>query len=436
MVIIELGERRDEVPLDTEPRLPRWLSLRWPRLILVLILLLAVVTAGDPLPRYLPELVIPARLGAQLTIEGDRLFLSEPTEDGGQISAIRASDGRRLWQSPPMVGQPTIYGLLSGRLILTASREPGETGETAAVDPKTGALSWRHPATLAGIGTGDVLLLRDGEVRNQQPSMLMAVDPASGSVVWSHRVPAGATLSTSFSYSSGTERISQIMVGLPSGRVELREMTTGALIRAIDLPPRLPEDQQRMPYIVGDLLIAPGDNDQITAYGLDRLEHRWTIQRDRNRVFGPIDCGDSLCFFHPSGGIWAVDASTGKDRWADAKWGMVSSLDGYLLATEADLTRRPPMLAVLASDTGRVLGELGRWNIAGPVADGRPVAAIRSDSDGRAWIAWLDLAKQKARIVLVVRDVSGDCYVHPDGGTGVLICRRSDGAIMVWRLPA
>jgi hypothetical protein len=56
---------------------------------------------------------------------------------------------------------------------------------------------------------------------------------------------------------------------------------------------------------------------------------------------------------------------------------------------------------------------------------------MRAGRDGWAWIAELHPATRTARVLGVLRDVSGDCAAGPS----LIMCRRLDGSVGVWRIP-
>ncbi|MGW0433145.1 outer membrane protein assembly factor BamB family protein [Micromonospora sp. NPDC003197] len=429
MAIIDLGERNDELSPDTGPRPPQWITARWPRVGTVLIVLLATVAASAPASSLQPELVIPAGLASRLTVDRDQLYVVEKVDVEGQITARRVTDGRVLWQVPsPVQGQPGIFGPVGGTLILTGGNETGEVGEIAGLDRASGSLSWRYQASMTGVGISGELLLWTGTVRQSAPSDLFAVDPATGAIRWTHPVPANAQLV----YDYQRERLSLIALGLPTGRVEVRDVGSAGLRGAVDLPappPHQPGEPGWTVNIVDDLLLVFDGRGATTAYGLDRLDLRWTIP-DNGRGW-MSSCGGWLCASSLSDGIQVYDRSTGQPRWADRRWPIAWPVGDHLVAVEEE-ARRPAPLVVLDLATGHKLGDLGRWELIPPRTEDRVLIGLRVAPDGRAWVARLDPATRTVRILAVLRDISGDCDVYL---TEKLVgCRQLDGALAMWRL--
>jgi hypothetical protein len=139
-----------------------------------------------------------------------------------------------------------------------------------------------------------------------------------------------------------------------------------------------------------------------------------------------------------------LDRDTGAIRWSDPRWGSLLPVGPYLLGSNEARPMLAAGLSVLDPATGRVLGELGSWQVLGRSpddatrpGDGQPagdtrLTGVRINSDGRAWVADLDPAAGTARPLAVLHDVSGDCQATD----GLLVCRRLTGAIGVWHLPA
>ena len=453
MPTIELGELRGEAPSRPRPPARTLASARWLRIAGVLALLLATMAAGRPWPRSLPEVDVPARLGALVFTEGGRLFIADPVrtgqpgQPGQQLAAFRLPGGEPLWRVPlPMSESVGFSALVGDTLVLSGASGPrgawgppgGRQGRVVAVDASTGATLWNRAGALEATSTAGDLILWGAQVdwappagtevgMEIRPGTLQAVDSESGEVRWSMPAPAGARRSYPESAADG---VPIVVVSLPAGRVELRDLATGAVLRATQLPPLgTGSDVRWSGEVVGDLFLVR-ERRSVTAYGLDRLDLRWSVAADLDREFGPVACGDGLCSYGLQGGVRFWDLGTGRTRWADPRWRQVWQAGGYVVAARWVGASRTGPLTVLDPDTGRTLGELGAWQVPSPRPRGSRLTGVRVGPDGRAWVADLDVATRTVRVLGVLHDVSGDCGL----GGETLYCRRLDGSIGMWRL--
>ncbi|GAB2920285.1 hypothetical protein GCM10027280_04250 [Micromonospora polyrhachis] len=435
MAVIDLGEHYDELSLDAEPR-RGWRITRGFRVGVVLALLLVTVTAGAPPRQPVPELVVPAGREASLTVAEDRLFLTELSSPDRGITALRAGDGRRLWRLPAPAGVVlSVIGVVAQRLIVLATPEVEGPSETMALDPATGAVSWRHLAAFRGWGVESDLLLRT-EPSDQEPVTLVSVAADSGRIRWSQPIPGGAEPV----HQDDAVTSSRIVLGLSGRRAEVREGSSGRLVQAIGPPvrqPQAPDDHSRFPGVVGDLLFVAGGPDEVVAYGLDRLDHRWTARESGLTPDGFFACGSILCHLSLQAGLRGIDPATGQTRWVLPQLPVAWPVGDRLVASEAGFPAADSLM-VLDPATGRRLGGLGRWAVLGmlPGLPGsRSLLGVRYTTDGQVWFARLDPATVTARIELVTRGSIGGCEIRAGGDAEVLVCRRPDWAFRLWRLP-
>jgi outer membrane protein assembly factor BamB len=443
--LIDLGEvGHAPEPTARPPRPPRR-----PHRGLILGALLGLVVASmggaAPRPAPLPEATIPARLGAFTFVEGDRLFVTEPVDSSGgggepTISAYRLPDVRPLWRtalprlagdgvtqvSPQMAGETLVLNDMSGEW-------PGSSAQATALDVRTGAVRWRQAGHSVGVTAGgDVLLwLRgeDSEVGSSPTGTLTAVAPESGVVRWSLPIPAGQ----GFTVDSESPRAARsLLTFLSMGRVEVRDLETGELRRRVDLPDPLPQQEQRW-QVVGDLLVTPDERRRtLTAYGLSRLDRRWRIPLTAQDSTFASPCGDSICLWGNDAGVRVLDARDGSTRWSAPRWVNVEQVGRFFLANAVSGNVTPAAIAVLDPASGRQIGELGAWQAVGlPRADGRLLAVRTHLPTGRTQVALLDPATLTVRTLGMINKISGQC----EAGPRVIICRRRDASVGVWRLP-
>lgn len=460
MAEIELGERLVEPAVVDRPLGRCWLTARWLRLGVVLAMLFATMTAAGTRPMPLTQVTIPARLGALVVTGVDRIFVIDPVdttmEPRQQVSAFRLPDGAPLWRvRMPVSGPLGGHTLIGDTLVLTSDWGSVAPRRTVGVDIATGAVSWSRTGSFeAATASGDVLLwIPDADIAHPgtpgwndspggwgflPPGTLQAVAPHSGAVRWSAALPGGVVRSyggqiDEFPAGWSVAPLPQVAVTpVPSGRIETRDLATGQVVRSAELP-RLPAvgSGQWPPQVVGDLLLVPDGRQSVTAYGLDRFDRRWTMQWDVDREPWPVQCGRMLCVFRPQGGVRMLDRDSGAIRWTDPRWSNLLPVGSYLIASNEARPLLAAELAVLDPATGRVLGDLGAWQVVGRSAGTTRLTGVRTGPDGRTRVADLDPASMSARVLAVLPDISGDCR----SADGLLVCRRLSGALGIWRLP-
>ncbi|MDG4829798.1 PQQ-binding-like beta-propeller repeat protein [Solwaraspora sp. WMMD1047] len=460
MAAIELGEMSAASTAHRPPAgRPRPVATRavrrmprWPRLGGTLAVLLAGVAAAAPVARPPAEATVPARQGALTISAPDRIFVADPPGEAAAgdrwLAAYRLPDGAPLWRVPMPLSGPLGNSLvLGGTLVLTVDWSSVARRETVGLDAATGLVRWRRTATLEGVtAAGDVLLwAAPGQttVTDNPPGTLLAVAAADAAQRWSLPLPAGTLRSYRYERGptgdpgevaaaadrSGPVRATALVVSRPGGRVEIRDLAAAAVLRAADLPGRGPVGASLPARVAGDLLLVDDGSRTVTAYGLDRLDHRWQLTRDPGREYGPIPCGAGLCLYRRHGGVRAADPATGRTVWTDGRWENLTRVGDRLLASRSGAVGAAP-LTVLDPATGEVRGELGAWQVVRVVAGAGRLTGVRVAPDGTAWVAELDPAAARVRVLQPLRDVVGDCAAEP----GVLICRRLDGSVGVWRI--
>ncbi|MEH1101055.1 outer membrane protein assembly factor BamB family protein [Micromonospora sp. CPCC 205561] len=430
MALIDLGELRDEPGPEAPPPRPPRAAGRPLRVVLALALVVATVGGAAPAPRR-DSFVVPAAVGAEAFLDADRLYVVEPAEGQTGTVEVRAyalpgrepAAGRpatRVWRAPvPAAGR--FWQARSGRgVVLFAVTGEQDGGWTVALDAGTGRERWRQPGYPWWDSAGTLLLQSGGE----DAGTVRSVDPTSGRAIWSLSTSRGGAM-----YSVRGGRVDRVVLASARGRVEVRDVRTGAVLHAADL--RLGE-LPGFGYATvahGLLLALRPEAGVVTAYGLDGLRPRWEA---RLPLAGHVeDCGEVLCVNGRTGGFSALDPATGTVRWTGDRWlGVSDHRGGRLLAmAHGPVGER---LAVLDAATGREVADLGTWQLV-PGHDGERLLAVRPAATGGGLVVGeLDVAAGRVRVLDVLRDASGDCR----GGVGTtLLCRVRGGDYGVWRLP-
>ncbi|MEV0216737.1 PQQ-binding-like beta-propeller repeat protein [Micromonospora sp. NPDC050695] len=421
--VIDLGELRHTSEPAPLPRPPR-ANGRPLRCALVLLLVLATLAAAAPTPRR-DVVTLPAQIAAE-TLLADGVFVvldpvpARPTQR--TLTVYRMPGGERVWQTPvPVEGRSWGIASVGGALLVTVyeSDMPGQGSLSLAFDRETGAYRWQQPGSPVELADGNLLLQSSS---GDDPIGLRAVDPCCGTVRW--QVSADAAVS--FRHRGrGADRMVLTRAG---GRIEVRDATTGAALATADLGDSGGGPQ--ITQVVNDLLVTiTGSPATITAYGLDRLERRWSVPA-RQAEFA-FDCGPVLCLHLGGVGLWAVDPATGEPRWYSDRWSWVFSYGDRLVASVANSSgTRLEQLVVLDPATGREVAELGGWELA-QSGFGNPLVGVRRHPDGGLYVARLDVSAGKARPLDVLPGVAGSCQAS----VGVLLCQRVDGSYRLLRTP-
>jgi outer membrane protein assembly factor BamB len=437
-VLIDLGE----LPSVGARRMGRAVTGRPPRAyrtilaVLTVVLVAALGAAGYTAPPA-PPVVIPARLGDMMVVGADRFYvISAGPEVAGSVvqnkivSTYGLPDGRLLSLTTVAVSG-AIFDVTSvgGTVLVSYQVDTVGTEATVALRAGTGTALWRRPARLLGVSTADGLVL----LRENSPQFgnlhWYGMDLATGELRWQLEQPVRGYI-TETGYTGGFP--SRLIVVDLTGRLEVRDSGTGRVVAAATIA--VPGDWARRGIALwpdGELILV-GDHSGATAYALPDLTRRWRTPVDLYTSYIGPSCGDAVCFFSPrSGGMLVVDRGTGQRRWSSDRWSYADQVGPYLLAGADAQTGGSQTLSVVDTRTGRVRGDFGSWQSIGPPDADGTVIGLRSQPVGdTVFYARLDPVKLTTRILGVARHVSGDCQTTD----GVLVCRRTDASVGIWRL--
>jgi outer membrane protein assembly factor BamB len=439
--VIDLGLDREAPSLDRpEPVRVRHRRAAGAGVVVAMALVLAAGSAPAAAP--LPEVRIAAGFGDEVALSADRLYLipSGTTWTIGPrvISAYELPAGRRLWHEPlPVEGQVRQVIPAPGSLLVVVERDTAI--ETVAIDASSGRVRWSLAYQPIGLMPDGGLLLGFAPAAGPDPpaEQVAAVELSTGRPVWTYQVPDGAWHGVAWSAerwaADGAGGVPRSVTAWPSGRVAVRDLATGQVVAEADLPG--PQSGNRWFQLAGDLLLAAviADGlDVVTAYGLPGLDRRWTVSLGLAGGYVSTDCGGALCFFNRTGGLRVVDPATGATRWSDPRWQTIETVGGRLLGYAWPSPQWRTTAAVLDPATGGELLDLGRWTTIEPVESGGRTRAVRIDpASGRAWFAVVDVDALTVRVIASAGGISGDCRA----GEHVVVCRRLDASVGVWRFP-
>ncbi|MEH1029015.1 PQQ-binding-like beta-propeller repeat protein [Micromonospora profundi] len=422
MSIIELGEVRDEPASMPPPRRPRAAG-RPLRSTGVLLLTLLVLAGGAPVPRRAVTSV-PTVPDASAYLTDDGVVVVDPTTPDGERyltaytlpSATGEQRVRRRWRVPLARSGDYLAVWAERGLLLAVGANTAEVLETTAFDVATGQRRWHHPGLVQWTVDGGLLLVDDAD---DAPGTVSRVAPDTGRVLWSVPVPPGSP-----DYHERDGRVDQVVVVQPTGELQVYDAGTGTLLRSVDTLPGDRSAFQRV-QVVGDLvLLVPPGSTRLVAYSLPDIAPMWTSPVPL--VAWLVACADLLCAGQQTGGLQAIDATTGGVRWAYPGPDMLADVrqDRMLMMG------RDQRYAVRDAKSGQERTDLGQWGLVSRLRRDDDLIGIRSTVDGRLVVAELDLAAGRARTLDILPGVAGGCQA----ALPVLLCRRLDGSTALWRL--
>ncbi|MFG1913415.1 PQQ-binding-like beta-propeller repeat protein [Micromonospora sp. NPDC048898] len=425
--VIDLGELRHGPDPEPLPRPPRATG-RPLRCALVLLLVLATLVSAAVPPRRPAAVTLPAQLAAETLLTADLFVVLDPDPEQPtrrRMSAFRLPDGGLLWQTAvPVQGRNWGIMVAGGTLLVTVYEAPPPEGSilTLAFDRKTGAYRWQQPGRPNPLADGNVLLQSGAD---DEPVSLRAVDACCGTVRW--QLPDAADYVNLRHNPRGVDRV---LLHRRNGFTEVHDAITGTELARADLRPPDGGSFETV-QVVNDLLLATRPvPPRITAYGLDRLDQRWSNAMTE-RIDFVDDCGPVLCPQRHAAGLWGVDPATGQVRWRSDGWAWVFPYDGRVVAVPTINARATAQqFVVLDPLTGRKLADLGRWELAQFDLDG-PLVGMRPHPDGGMVVAELDVRAGETRVLDVLADVGANCQAV----VGLLLCQSVDGSYRLFRMP-
>ena len=434
-VVIDLGELPHGTQQRVRPTVRPPLPVR-PLLIAAAVALLAMLTGAVRTPAPSGPSIIPAQLGDTTFTARDRYFVVASADQRATsrlqnkfISMYALPDAKLLSRTPVTVSGAIMQVDAIGDVVLVSQQVDTVGGQaTTAVAAATGRLLWRHPSRLIGASpSGRLALLLDNS-SGAGPLRWYGVDPTTGFALWSQEEPV--TGSTDLAYGSG-DTPARLVTATLAGELTVRDPESGAVTATAVVPAPAEWRLRGLNIWIVDDLVLLGGREGITAYDLTDLRARWESPFDLTEVFVLPVCGDAICLFGRFGGLKVVDPATGLLRWDTEEWAAARRVGQFLLASGNDRAEGQEPLVVLDSRTGNQRGSFGVWRPVGePLPDGRIIGVRERLSEQRVWYAVLDPAALTVRVLGVADGVTGDCDVTTD----VLICRRLDSTVGVWRL--
>jgi PQQ-like domain len=411
-------------------------------MVVVLVVLLALLGGGQAAPpsRIAAVATVPTRSLTAALLTPATLYVAEDRE-GPVLTAYALPAGHARWRVRLADTPRTIRSVTDvGVLLVTTSSEVGGAARLVAVDPATGAVLWsqRQAMVIDVPPDGRALIERPSDT-DPSRAELRWVDLRSDEVTWSRLVPAGADVAASHDpdrRDSGALLVTDVdgaaqLLAEDTGTV-LASGQVGSLVGNLVLTPGPPGGApvpvgERAPVSLlgGEFLIQHRRNTGtgwLTAFDLDTLTERWSVIGD---LLGtPFRCGRALCL-GAAEGIRAVDPATGAVRWTSSRWQYASPLGEDTL-----LGYGPRGFGVLDAGTGRTRGEVGAAWTRVLLNGARPPLLVRSDA-GRYWFALLRLEPVAPDPLGYLTGVDGpSCQVSG----ALLACLTTRDTLGVWRI--
>ncbi len=437
--MIDLGEVPAAGVGEPDPARPRR-SLPYRRLLGPPALALAVALGGAvPPPPPPPEpLTLPVTVRDSVRVEDGRIHVIGPGEElAGQPRS------RRMMRYP--VGSYTLPGLTPGpRWTLVLDGDVGFIGSgpgdlllysyqgdfeggtaVAAVRPGSSEPVWNREVFLYGLAPDRATALAF-EALTESFQDFVGLDTRTGATRWRVSRPAGGQMIVRDAQDRADfpERIYTLR---PDGLIETWDTGTGR--SAGTTRTTVPVDGRTQFWSAGGLLLVGHPDIGTVGYDGRDLTERWRAVPGLEENTYPYACGIVICLTGRPGGLAAIDPATGRDLWRNDFWAFTQPIGDRLLVGVDDLI--DPELAVLDPMTGRIVADVGPWRSggSGPEPGTAWVYRIRSP-DYQMRYGVLELATGKVRVLGIAERIAGDCRFV----TGVLVCRRLDSSVGVWRL--
>ncbi|MEN3615953.1 hypothetical protein AAH979_41535 [Plantactinospora sp. ZYX-F-223] len=451
MAVIDLGEERYDAPAGpVPPRRLRRRRLRSTALVLAGALVLGAGGAAPPVAPLLTEFYrAPLDGGGDFTLSGDRLFVTEPLGGGAhRVSAYDLGRGRQLWSGTYRIEQQVgLYphgGLL---MVVEEGRPQNRPFQTVVLDADTGQTRLSVQSHLTVLPEVRVALAVEevfppgSRVDPDNPPPVTTpiyrgsggggmytapslgetgrvIDLDTGRDLWTSPLVAGIA-----TVPAAAGRPTALLTGHRDGRLELRDLRTGAVLQRLDSaasPPRYAE-------VTGDSLLVRFES-HVAVYSADLRQRRWIRAMPADQ--GSVNvCGPMLCLDrHDPMAVEGLDPVTGDTVWRFTDQAWLTPHGVHLVEYGLDGTVR----RALDPRTGRTVLDLTGWTEANGFSPTGPLLLLRRTRSGlRTWLGLLDPEGTAVRPLDPLPFALSYCRV----ATGVFACRTQFGDVRVWRFP-
>jgi hypothetical protein len=419
--MIELGVVPDEPPAGPPPPPRRWRPLFGA----VAGVLLVLLGGAAPVPRPSAPVIVTAELGERTQVRAGRLYvigMPQPVGSPQKRQTIRAyalPDARPLYEQTVAVTGEIVDIQPAGDLLLILERDyDGAEQTTIAVRPGAAEPLWRRPGILIGLTPGGPAVFGASNVGDEVTTAVewRGVDLATGEIRWTVRKAPGERAAAD-SY-GGAPRLLYV---LRAGRLTAYDTRDGRPAGEVALPGIQPSTAVLWP-LAGRVVVSGDAGTTVLDAGLTVAAHTARSLRD---YLTADDCGELICVYGADDSLAGLDPRTLEKRWSVRNSGYSLWLGGYLYTLAASdaaprITRADPV-------TGRAPGRLDGWQFTPGTG---PAVYLRHEERGRVWFGELDQDRFRVRPLVAAEGVTAECQIAGE----VLICRKINGGVGVWRL--
>ena len=225
------------------------------------------------------------------------------------VARWTVATGGHVLHASPAVAQGAVY-------VVTTDLADGDSGGVMAIDLATGHERWRivTPKPVRG----GVAVTDGAVIAAQIDGVVLALDPATGTVLWRYELSAGISPSAGALFSAPTTDAGDIIVGHQRAVAALAR--TGAPLWTFDPVPAGRDSQSAAAIAVADGVAVGTFNravggllawDRVTAHELWRIEGDQMVAINAS----PVISGDSVFVVTGADEVVALDLVTGAIRW-------------------------------------------------------------------------------------------------------------------------
>lgn len=213
------------------------------------------------------------------------------------VEAWELAGGRIRWRQP-LNKKAAFRPRVSGEVLITSGRN-----HLAAWKRDDGSLRWTHQPQ----GELGVPLVHNGRVHLGEHHRLLTLDAASGRRLWAFDTTRNARIA----YAPVGYR-DKLLLGPGDGQLYAFSASDGELLWRVD---READWQYLRQLAVHDaMLIAGGYHDELFGIDLEDGAIIWRFNAG-NFVNSQLVVDGKICFWSPTGWIYALDANTGAVLW-------------------------------------------------------------------------------------------------------------------------
>lgn len=232
----------------------------------------------------------------------DRVYFA----GGDKLRCLDAATGELVWEFDPGKSVRSAPAYHEGMVLVGA-----DNGKLYGLDPASGKEIW---SASLGYAVDGAVVVADGLAYVSAGPLLHAIDPADGAVRWLYQADSKIYSSPAVGHRMvyfTTYKDDVLAVLAESGKFRWRQ--------------HIPVGQLRFTPVVGERSIFVVTRGRLIAYS-PYGEEKWSAGTERELPAAPAATKDTLYLPTTEGRLYALDARTGRQRWAyDAGVALTSS---------------------------------------------------------------------------------------------------------------